>query len=101
MVVRLEPIADRVVLKRLDSTNEIGGIILPESEMQQFVRAEVIAVGPGKFGDDGSRLPMQTKVGDICLVNALACAPCDLPVDLDGEFLLIPEKDIAAIIREE
>ena len=100
-MVRLEPINDYVILKKLESGCNIGSIILPELERQQIVRAEVVARGPGKILDTGARGPMATQPGDIVLVNALACAPQSLPLEIEGEFLLIPERDIVAIIREE
>jgi chaperonin GroES len=96
----LEPINDFVILKKLRSDAEISGIILPEQQGQQIIKAEVIAVGPGKVLDSGVRAAMQCKVGDRVFVNSLACAPENLPLDMEGEFLLVPEKDIAAIMRE-
>ena len=101
----LEPIGEFVVVKALDNDLELDGIILPEQEGQQHALAEVIAVGPGKhitgaIADE--RHPMQCKVGDTVLVNTYRCAPENLPhPGLDGKFMLIPEKDIAAIVREE
>lgn len=99
-MVRLEPINDYVILRRLESSCNVGDIILPELERQQIIRAEVFGRGPGKILDSGARAPMATNVGDIVLVNALACAPQTLPLDIEGEFLLVPERDIVAIIRE-
>lgn len=98
--MRLEPINDYVILKKLESSAQVGEILLPELDGQQIVKAEVVAVGPGKVLDSGARGPMQSVVGDTVLVNALACAPTNLPLDIEGEFLLIPERDIAAIIRD-
>ena len=99
-MVRLEPINDYVILKRLESSCNIGDIILPELDKQQIIRAEVVARGPGKILDTGARGPMQTKAGDIVLVNVLSCAPQTLPIEIEGKFLLVPERDIVAIIRE-
>lgn len=99
-MVSLEPINDYVILKKLESSCNVGNIILPELEKQQIVRAEVIARGPGKILDSGARGPMATQPGDVVLVNSFACAPQALPLDIEGEYLLIPEKDIVAIIRE-
>jgi len=99
-MVRLEPINDHVILKKIDSGANVEGIIIPEYAGQQIIKAEVIAVGPGRVLDSGARAPMQTKVGDIVFLNSLACAPTTIPMDESGEFLLIPEHDIATIIRE-
>lgn len=99
-MTRLEPINDYVILRKLESSCEIGDILLPELDRQQIIKAEVIARGPGRVLDSGNRAPMQSEVGDIVLVNTLACAPTNLPIDLEGEYLLIPERDISAIVRE-
>ena len=98
--MKLEPMNDYVILRKLDSSAEVSGIVLPELDGQQVVKAEVVAVGPGKVLDSGARAPMQTVEGDEVLVNTLSCAPCILPVDMEGDFLLLPERDIAAIVRD-
>ncbi len=99
--MKLEAINDYLILRKLESTAQVGDIILPEESGQQIIKAEVIAVGPGKVLDSGARAPMQSTIGDMVLVNSLACAPCTMPLDMEGEFLLVPERDIAAIVREE
>ena len=99
-----EPIGEFVVVKALDNDLELEGIILPEQEGQQHALAEVVAVGPGKHveGSEHVRHKMQCKIGDTVLVNTFRCAPENLPhPGLEGKFMLIPEKDIAAIVREE
>lgn len=98
--MKLEPINDYVILKKQNSDAMVNGLILPETQGQQIVKAEVVAVGPGMVLESGVRAPMQCKVGDIVLVNSLACAPTPLPLDETGDFMLIPERDIAAIIRD-
>lgn len=99
--MRLEPINDFVILRKLDSSQELHGLLLPEEAGQQIVRAEVLAAGPGRILDSGERAPMQVQAGDEVYVNTYACSPTNLPLDKDGEFVLIPQKDIAAIIRHE
>ena len=99
-MIKLEPINDYLILRKLESSSSMGDIYIPEEDKQQIIKAEVIAVGPGKVLDSGQRAPMQCVIGDLVLVNTLACAPCTLPIDLEGEFLLIPERDLAAIVRE-
>jgi chaperonin GroES len=97
-MINLEPIGDRIVLRKLDSGAEISGLIIPET-LDQLIKAEVIAVGPGRFLECGTRAPVQCKVGDIVYVNKLACAPATIPLDESGEFYLIPENDVGAILR--
>jgi chaperonin GroES len=95
----LEPIADFVVIKKADSEVIVGGVLLPEVVNQQIIRGEVIAVGPGRWLESGVRGGMQCRVGDIVLVNSFRCVPQVLPLEMDGEFMLVPESDIAAIVR--
>lgn len=102
-MVHFEPIGDFVIVKVLDSDMNVDGIILPEQENQQHVRGEVIAVGPGKHIEGSTqsiRHHMQVRVGDIVLVNSFRCAPETLPLEMEGKFMLIPETDIATIVRE-
>lgn len=101
-MVSFEPIGNFVIVKEIGEDMELNGIILPGREDQQHSKAEVVAVGPGKCvdGDPTARHQMQIKVGDIVLVNTFRCAPETLPLEIEGKFMLIPETDVAAIIRE-
>lgn len=97
--MRLEPINDFVILKKLTGEQEYNGIFIPEEDGQQLVLAQVVAAGPGQILNSGERAPMQVKAGDEVYVNTYACAPTQLPIEEEGEFVLIPQKDIAAIVR--
>lgn len=101
-MVSFEPINDFVIVKALGTDMEMNGVILPGRDDQQHIKAKVVAVGPGKHveGHPDKRHQMQVKVGDIILVNSYRCAPETLPLEIDGKYMLIPEKDIAAIVRE-
>jgi len=101
-MVTFEPIGNFVIVKMVEEDQEVSGFIIAHDDQQQHVRAEVVAVGPGKLvdGHPGTRHPMQVKIGDIVLVNSLRCAPEMLPLEIEGKFMLIPETDIAAIIKE-
>lgn len=100
-MVTFEPVGNFVIVKSLADDQEVSGIIISHTD-QQHQKAEVVAVGPGKLveGRPGERHPMQVKVGDVVLVNSLRCAPEELPLEIEGRFMLIPETDIATIIRE-
>jgi len=95
----VEPINDYVFLKKIGGDMNLGGIIVAEDSNAQVVRAVVVAVGPGKVLESGAIAPMQMKAGDEVFVNTYACAPTRLPIEEEGEFMLIPQKDIAAVLR--
>ncbi len=62
----LRPINNRIVLRRLgDTTITPGGIVIPGNSQEKSQRAEVLAVGPGKWRPDGTRQPIELKAGDV------------------------------------
>ena len=95
--MKLQPLGDRVVVKR-DESEEItaGGIVLPDSAKDKPSRGTIIAVGTGKLLDDGSRGEMQVKKGDRVLFTSYAPEPIEIG---DEEFLLMSESDILAVIE--
>jgi chaperonin GroES len=67
--MRLRPLHDRVVVKRLEEeTKTAGGIIIPDTAAEKPQRGEVIAAGPGARGDDNEIVPMDVKVGGVDLL---------------------------------
>jgi len=96
--MKLKPLNDRVLVKRLESEEKTaGGIIIPDSAKEKPMRGEVVAAGPGKAGDDGKPVKMTVKKGDIVLFNKYA----GTEVKIDGvEHLMMREDDILAIIED-
>ncbi len=94
--MKLKPLHDRVLVKRLESEEVTkGGIIIPDSAKEKPIKGEVIAVGPGKHNDEGERIKMSVSKGDKVLFNKYA----GTEVKIDGdEFLVMREDDILAII---
>lgn len=94
--VNIKPLADRVLVKRLEEEEEqkIGGIIIPDTAKEKPQEAEIIAVGPGKV-EDGKRVEIEVKVGDKVLIGKYS----GTEVKLDGEeYLIMREDDILAIV---
>ena len=91
---QLEPLGDRIVvrpIKREEATK--SGIILPDTAKEKPQEGEVIAVGPGKLTDDGTRIEMEVKKGDKIMYAKYA----GTEIKLDGEELLIlRESDVLA-----
>jgi chaperonin GroES len=91
---KLEPLGDRVVIKpskREEVTR--GGILLPDTAKEKPQEGEVIAVGPGKVTDEGTRIAMDVKVGDIVVYAKYAGT--EYKVD-DEELIIVRESDILA-----
>ncbi len=68
--MKLRPLADRVIVKRIDSeTKTASGIVIPDSAAEKPDQGEVLAVGPGKRNDKVEVLAMNVKVGDRVLIG--------------------------------
>ena len=66
--MKLRPLADRVIVKRLENeTKSAGGIVIPDNAAEKPDQGEVVAVGPGKLDDKGDRIKMSVKAGDRVL----------------------------------
>lgn len=94
---RIQPLQDRILVKRLDEEEEqIGGIIIPDSAKEKPQEGEVIAVGPGKVTDDGKRQAPEVGEGDKILFAKYA----GTEVKSEGEeYLIMREDDVLAIIN--
>jgi chaperonin GroES len=94
--MRIRPLQDRVVIKRLaEETRTPGGIIIPDTATEKPLRGEVVAAGPGSRGDDGKVVALDVKVGDKVLFGKWS----GTEVQLDGEEVLImKESDIMGVL---
>ena len=92
----LKPLADRVVVKKLDAEEKTaGGIVLPDTAKEKPQQGEVLAAGPGKFDEKGNRQPMEVKVGDKILFAKYS----GTETKIEGtEYLILAERDILAVI---
>ena len=94
--INIKPLADRVLVKRLDEEEEqkVGGIIIPDTAKEKPQEAEVMAVGPGSL-DDGKRVPLEVKPGDKVLIGKYS----GTEVKIEGEeYLIIREDELLAIV---
>jgi len=92
----LRPLHDRVIVKRLEEEKKsAGGILIPDSAAEKPLKAEVVAVGPGKVTDDGKRQAPDVKVGDTVLIGKYS----GTEVKVDGQDLVVlREDDIMAVL---
>lgn len=94
--MKLKPLNDRVLVKRLEMEEKTaGGIYIPDSAKEKPMKGEIMAAGPGKLDDKGERVAMTVKVGDTVLFAKYAGSE----VTIDGdETLVMREDDILAIV---
>ena len=94
--MQIRPLHDRMIVKRLEEEEKTkGGIIIPDTAKEKPIEGKVIAVGDGKVKKDGSKIPMEVKVGDRVLFAKYA----GTEVKIDGEeHLMMREDDVLAII---
>ncbi|MGC4028833.1 MAG: co-chaperone GroES [Steroidobacteraceae bacterium] len=95
--MKIRPLHDRVIVKRLEEERtSAGGIIIPDSATEKPIQGKVVAVGKGKILDDGSVRALDLKVGDKILFGKYG----GTEVKVDGEELLVMrEEDVMAVIE--
>jgi chaperonin GroES len=93
--VKVNPLADRVVVRALEETEQMrGGLYIPDTAKEKPQQGEIVAVGPGRYEKD-KRVPMDVKVGDKVLYGKYS----GTEVTVDGEQLLIlRESDVLAVL---
>ncbi len=90
MTMNITPLHDRVIVKRIEEGEQVrGGIIIPDSAKEKPQEGEVIAVGAGKYKEDGTRQPLDVKAGDRILFGKYASSE----IKIDGEELMIMRED--------
>lgn len=95
--MKVKPLHDRILVKRLEEKEvKKGGIIIPDTAKEKPQEGEVIAVGPGKIGDDGKRQPMDVKAGDKILFGKYSGSEVKLN---DEELLIMREEDVLCILQ--
>jgi len=96
--MKIQPLADKVLVERLEAENKTaGGIVLPDTAKEKPQKGKVVNVGKGKVLDDGTIKAMQVKKGDIVLFTSYA----GTEIKVDGkEYLIMDESDIMAVIEK-
>ena len=95
--MKLRPLHDRVIIKRLDQERKTAsGIVIPDNAAEKPDQGEILAVGNGKVGDDGKVRPLGVKPGDKVLFGKYS----GQSVKVEGEELLVMrEEDIMAVVE--
>ena len=95
--MKLRPLHDRVLVRRVDQeAKTTGGIIIPDTAQEKPMEGEVIAAGPGARGEDGKVHPLDVKTGDRVLFGKWS----GTEIKIDGEELMIlKESDVMGIVE--
>src|SRR6202163_5134365 len=90
MAVSIKPLQDRVIVRRIEEGEQVrGGIIIPDTAKEKPQEGEVVAVGEGKYRDDGTRQTLDVRAGDRVLFGKYSGSE----VKIDHEELLIMRED--------
>lgn len=94
--MNVRPLHDRIIVQRLDEGEQkIGGIIIPDSAKEKPMQGKVLAVGAGRMTDEGKRIPLDVKAGNIILFGKYS----GQEIKLDGtEYLIVKEDEVLAVI---
>ena len=96
--LKIRPLHDRVIVKRLDEEKKTaGGIVIPDTAAEKPIRGKVVAVGKGKILENGTVRPLDVKVGDHILFGKYS----GTEVKVDGEeYLVMREEDVMAVVEK-
>ena len=96
MSLNIRPLHDRIVVKRVEQKEQVrGGIVIPDNAKEKPQEAEVIAVGDGKYSDEGKRIKMDVKAGDKILIGKYSGTEIKLE---DVEYTILREDEVLAVI---
>jgi chaperonin GroES len=97
MAVTIKPLEDRIVVKQGSAEQTTAsGLVIPDTAKEKPQEGTVIAVGPGRF-DDGVRVPMDVKVGDVVLYSKYGGTEVKVGAD---DLLVLSARDILAIVEK-
>ncbi len=96
--MKVKPLQDRVLVERLQEEEKTkGGLFIPDSAKEKPMQGKVVAAGNGRVMEDGKKIPMDVKIGDIVLFAKYSGN--DVKID-DKEYLIMKEDDILAIVEQ-
>lgn len=95
--MKIRPLQDRILVQRVEEEEKTkGGIIIPDTAKEKPIEGKVVAVGAGRVGDDGKKIPLEVKKGDRILFGKYG----GTEVKISGEeYLIMREDDVLGIIE--
>ncbi len=96
--MKVKPLQDRILVERLKEEEKTkGGIIIPDSAKEKPMQGHVVAAGNGRITEDGKKVPMDVKVGDVILFAKYSGN--EVKID-DKDYLIMKEDDVLAIVEK-
>lgn len=97
MAMKVKPLHDRVLVKRVEQKEQLsGGIIIPDSAKEKPMEGKIIAIGSGRVEKDGKKMPLEVKVGDRILFGKYAGTEIKIE---DKEHVILKEDEILGVIQ--
>jgi chaperonin GroES len=95
--MKVRPLHDRILVKRIEEKEVVkGGIIIPDTAKEKPMEGEVVAVGPGKLQENGTRSPIDVQAGDRILFGKYAGT--EIKID-DKDYVIMREEEILAVLE--
>ena len=95
MALSIKPLADRVIVEPMEAETMKGGIIIPDTAKEKPQRGKIVAVGPGRVAEDGTRVTPEVKKGDVVLYGKYSGTEVTVG---DKDYLILREGDVLAIL---
>ena len=97
MSISIKPLEDRIVIRQVEAEQTTAsGLVIPDTAKEKSQEGEVIAVGPGRVDDNGNRIPVDVKVGDVVIYSRYG----GTEVKYDGqEFQILSSRDVLAVVE--
>ena len=97
MSISIKPLEDRIVIRQVEAEQTTAsGLVIPSTAKEKPQAGEVIAVGPGRVDDNGNRIPVDVKVGDVVIYSRYG----GTEVKYDGqEFQILSSRDVLAVVE--
>ena len=97
MSISIKPLEDRIVIRQVEAEQTTAsGLVIPDTAKEMPQEGEVIAVGPGRVDDNGNRIPVDVKVGDVVIYSRYG----GTEVKYDGqEFQILSSRDVLAVVE--
>ncbi|MCA9298200.1 MAG: co-chaperone GroES [bacterium] len=97
--MNVRPLADRILIRRLDTKEEVrGGIIIPDTAKEKPMEGEVVAVGPGRLDKEGKRVQLGVTKGDRVLIGKYTGTEVKISGD---DYVILREDDILATVQKK
>lgn len=97
MAITIKPLEDRIVIKQVEAERTTAsGLVIPDTAKEKPQEGEVLAVGPGRVDDNGNRIPMDVKVGDVVIYSRYG----GTEVKYAGEeYQILSARDVLAVVE--